>query len=137
MTWYDIRNPNDPELDRLAELYHLHPLHIEDCRHRNENAKVEDGPGYLFVIIKPVKVHGDGTLEFVDLDLFVGKDFLITVEEDQCPLARKTLDEVHAAANGQPPNQLFYRILDRIVDGYLPIVDRYDNTIDALEDAVL
>ena len=43
MLWHDLRNPNDPELDALAERYHLHPLHIEDCRHRDEQAKVEEG----------------------------------------------------------------------------------------------
>jgi magnesium transporter len=38
MEWHRILDPNSPELDRLAERYHLHPLHIEDCRHRNQSA---------------------------------------------------------------------------------------------------
>ena len=56
MIWHDIRHPEDPELDRLAERYHLHPLHIEDCRHGGQRAKVEEGTDYLFVVLKPVKL---------------------------------------------------------------------------------
>ena len=50
MTWHDIRDPKDAELDRLAERYNLHPLHIEDCRQGNQNAKVEEQGDYLFVV---------------------------------------------------------------------------------------
>ena len=42
MEWHKIFDPNSQELDRLAERYHLHPLHIEDCRHRNQSAKIEE-----------------------------------------------------------------------------------------------
>ena len=43
MIWHDLRDSNDPELDVLAERFHLHPLHVEDCRHRGQRAKVEEG----------------------------------------------------------------------------------------------
>ena len=61
MRWYDIRDPNDPELDRLAAEFHLHPLHIEDCRHRNQRAKVEENGVYLFTVLKPVTTSSDGS----------------------------------------------------------------------------
>src|SRR5690242_4873258 len=62
MEWHEIRDPQDSELDRLAERYRLHPLHIEDCRHRNQNAKVEETRGYLFAVLKTVQVAADGSL---------------------------------------------------------------------------
>ena len=80
LIWHDIQDPNDPELDVLAERYRLHPLHIEDCRHGGQRAKVEDGPDYIFVVLKPVHVAASGALEITDLDLFLGPDFLITVQ---------------------------------------------------------
>jgi len=96
MEWHDIHDPNEAELDRLAERYGLHPLHIEDCRHRGQNAKVEESGDYLFVVLKPVALESGGELAFSDLDLFVGRDFLITVEEGSCPPARQILDRVRA-----------------------------------------
>src|SRR5687767_8431831 len=120
MAWHDLRDPNDPELDRLAARYKLHPLHVEDCRHRNQNAKLEDSPNYLFVVLKPLDVLEDGSLEFGDIDVFLGGDFLVTVEESNCSTMRKLLDRVKAHAEGQRPDQLFYQIMDGVVDSYVP-----------------
>ena len=52
MDWHEIRDPQDPELDRLAERYRLHPLHVEDCRHRHQSAKIEESRGYIFTVLK-------------------------------------------------------------------------------------
>src|SRR3989338_11093548 len=137
MDWYEIRNPKDPELDRLAERYHLHPLHIEDCRHRGQNAKIEQNAHYLFTVLKPVAAEPDGSLTFSDLDLFLGRDFLITVEESDGPPARQILDQIRPSAGNLRPDQLFYRITDGVVDRYLPGLDRLEDLSDALEDEAL
>ncbi|MEO7652381.1 MAG: magnesium transporter CorA family protein, partial [Bryobacteraceae bacterium] len=123
--------------DRLAERYHLHPLHIEDCRHRNQSAKVEENGSYLFVVLKPIELDAKGELSIVDLDLFLGSDYLITVQETECSAVRKIIDYAHLVAAGMRPDQLFYRITDAVVDSYLPILDYYHNLIDNLEDEVL
>lgn len=137
MDWHDIRDPNDPELDRLAARYGLHPLHIEDCRHRDQIAKLEEQNGYLFVVLKPMELLPDGTLDASDLDLFVGRDFLITVEEKSGAGARTVLDRVRTAGDGQRPDQLLYRIMDGIVDSYEAKLDHFSDKIDELEDRVL
>jgi magnesium transporter len=137
MDWHEIRDPQDPELDRLAERYRLHPLHIEDCRHRNQSAKVEECHGYLFVVLKTVEAAGDGSPAVADLDLFVGRDFLISVEDPRQQSARAVLAAVRAAAPQMRADQVFYRIADGIVDSYLPLLDRFSEAIDELEDQVL
>jgi len=137
MDWHEIRDPQDAELDRLAERYRLHPLHVEDCRHGNQSAKVEESRGYLFVVLKTVHLTEDGSLQVGDLDIFLGRDFLITVEEAHCPPVRKMLEQVRGAAAGQRADQLFYRITDGVVDSYLPVLDHFSEVIDDLEDQVL
>jgi len=137
LTWRDFQDPNDPELDILAESYHLHPLHIEDCRHGDQRAKVEDGPGYIFVVMKPVHVTSSGELEITDLDLFLGPDFLITVLEGTCPGLRTHIDQLKDSQNHSHAAQLFYKVMDGAVDSYTPAVDWYDEAIDKLEDLVL
>jgi magnesium transporter len=137
MIWHDIRDPNDPELDRLAALYGLHALHIEDCRHRRQNAKLEDNGQYLFVVLKPLDIEEDGSLEFDDLDFFLGKDFLITVVESECRTIRQVLDEIKPAAQGLRPDELFYRIMDLLVDSYPLVLDRFSQTVDSLEEEAL
>lgn len=137
MIWRDLQDPNDPELDVLAERYGLHPLHIEDCRHRGQRAKVEDGPGYIFVVLKPVHVDASGDLEITDLDLFLGPDFLITVQEGDCPALRTHIDQLRASQGDSSAAQIFYRVVDGTVDCYTPALDWFDDAIDDLEDLVL
>jgi len=137
MDWHEIRDPQDPELDRLAERYRLHPLHIEDCRHRHQSAKIEESHGYIFTVLKIVSEQTDGALRESDLDIFLGRDFVITVEEKNCPPARQLLEKVRGTASGQRADQVFYSITDGVVDSYLPILDHFNEVIDELEDQVL
>jgi magnesium transporter len=132
-----VRDPNDPELDVLAERHNLHPLHVEDCRHGNQRAKVEEGADYLFVVLKPVYVTEAGEVSITDLDLFLGRDYLITVQEGECPAVRAYLDQLRAAANHSRPDQLFYKVADGVVDAYSPALEWFNETIDRIEDTVL
>lgn len=138
MTWYKITDPASPELDQLAEQYHLHPLHIEDCHHRNQSAKIEEGEGYLFAVLKVMRLMDDRTLHAADLDVFFGQNFVITVEEEACPEIKSIIQQVRQTPTAaQRSDQVFYRIMDHVVDSYLPILDHFDDLIDELEDEAL
>jgi magnesium transporter len=138
MEWHNITDPDSPELNRLAEQYHLHPLHIEDCRHRDQRAKIEEGHGYLFTVLKAVRVDEKGDFEAVDLDIFLGSGFLITVIETDCPELRDLVARIQKSITPESrPDRVYHRIVDDIVDSYLPLLDRLDNTIDELEDEAL
>jgi magnesium transporter len=132
--WHDIRDPNDPQLDALAQRYGLHPLHIEDCRHRNQSAKVEAQNNYIFVVLKPVQSDEDCLLTTGDLDIFLGPDWLITVRETRSESVAGMLDRLRARPNGARPDQLFYWITDGLVDSYNPVLDRLTDRIDEMED---
>jgi magnesium transporter len=135
--WHDLRDSSDPELDALAERYHLHPLHIEDCRHKDQRAKVEEGEGYIFVVLKPIHINSAGELEITDFDVFLGRDYLITLQEGECPSLRINLDQLRAAASRSRADQLFYKTIDATVDAYSPVLDWFNDAIDAIEDKVL
>ncbi|MEX2303853.1 MAG: magnesium/cobalt transporter CorA [Bryobacterales bacterium] len=147
MSWHDLRDPSGPELDALAERYHLHQLHVEDCRHGNQRAKVEEGGDYTFVVLKAVHITDAGEVRITDLNLFLGRDYLITVQEGECPAVRQHLDGMHAVAaqlrpdQARPdqarPDQLFYKVIDGTVDAYAPVMDWFNEAIDGIEDMVL
>lgn len=135
-TWHQIREPNDRQLDELAAQYKLHPLHIEDCRHRNQNAKVEAQDRYLFVVLKAVELVGD-EINSGDLDLFLGPDYLITVPEIECVNVTGLLARVGSNSGNLRADQLFHRIVDGLVDSYYPILDRLSDRIEVLEEEAL
>ncbi|HWR54283.1 MAG TPA: magnesium/cobalt transporter CorA [Bryobacteraceae bacterium] len=136
--WHEIRDPADPQLDRLAERYGLHPLHIEDCRHRDQRAKIEELDEYIFIVLKPVECGGEAELEASDLDIFLGPNFVITVQEGNCVAVARMLSTLRTSwGTWTRGDQLLYRIMDGVVDSYLPTIDGFSDTIDELEDAVL
>lgn len=137
MPWHQITDPQDPKLDELAAQYHLHPLHVEDCRHRRQRAKIEERSDYFFVVLKPVETAPDCELTFPDFDIFVGRDFCITVTEGNSGGVRDILSTCERLAAPERPDQIFYRVFDSIVDSYLPAIDRINDRIDELEDKVV
>lgn len=137
MIWHDIRDPNDKLLDELAERYHLHPLHIEDCRHHGQNAKIEFQGNYIFAVLKPVQVTPEPAVEASDLDVFIGPDYVITVEETKCEPLSGIFDRLHNTESKLSPGELFHRIFDGIVDLYIPATDKLSERIDSLEEQAL
>jgi magnesium transporter len=137
MIWHDIRDPGDPQIDKLAQEYNLHPLHLEDVRNRNQSAKAELLNGYLFIVLKPVELTEDRCLNIADLDFFLGPDWLITIQEESCAAVTTALDKVQGLNGSLRADEIFYRVMDSIVDSYHPIIDRVTDQIDELEDVAL
>jgi len=78
--------------------------------------------------------------ETVELDVFLGTRYLVTYHGEPVP----ALDELFGDASGtrdQPiaggPPALLREILDTLVDGYDPVLDRFDAELDVLEERIL
>jgi magnesium transporter len=57
--WFHLSDPSSPALDQLAAHFGIHPLQVEDCRHRRQTARVEEHDKYTFIVIK-VLAHAPG-----------------------------------------------------------------------------
>jgi magnesium transporter len=140
--WYQLDDANDPKLDELATQYSLHPLHLEDARSGDEGVKVDTAPNYTFAVFKPVRLIPDPDNPneqmpaFSPIDIFAGKDFLITISDPTCPTTQQALDRARRDGDDEHPGKLLYLILDTIVDLYFPAIDHFDDRIDQLEDQV-
>lgn len=82
LMWFDLTDPDAPELDELAQRYGLHELQIEDCRHRPQRPKTEVHGHYNFAILKQIHSR-DREVTFGDVDLLPGPDFLISVRKGE------------------------------------------------------
>lgn len=134
LAWFDIADPASPQLDELARRFQLHELQIEDCRHRPQRPKTEEHDHYIFTVAK--HIHDQAELEFDDIDLFLGKDFLISVRSADAVV----FESVRARAAQEKVDRLdrlFYMIVDQIVDGYQPVLDKLADEISEIEDVVL
>lgn len=132
MKWHDVADPASHQLGDLAACHSLHPLHVEDCRNSGQRTKVENDGHYIFVILKLLLPNRPNQFETGTLSLFVGSDFVISVHSGPMPLLNhlRTLDE-------QRSDHALYRVIDGVVESYLPLIEGLEENIEKLQDQVI
>ena len=137
--WIGLYRPDHHELGSLAQEFGLHELAVEDAIKAHQRPKIERYDDTLFVVLRAA--HYDDALEevhFGEVHVFVGPDFVITVRHSESP----DLSAVRRRLESNPdlltlgPEAILYAILDRIVDGYRPVVAGLGNDIDEIETEV-
>src|SRR5215468_9077914 len=80
LRWVKIDRPGSLEQAWLEEHFDFHPLDFEDVLSRNQRPKIDEYPDYLFIVLHfPVFDPSVGRLNAGELDIFVGKDFVVTL----------------------------------------------------------
>jgi magnesium transporter len=135
--WVDLEDASVHQLEKLGGCFGIHPLVIEDIAERNQRAKVEFTDDVMHMVVFAL-VYRE-TLEPVEIDIVLGKDFLITSHPpDWQPMDMGSVERhgpAHFLAKG--PDVALYAVLDTIIDGYFPMVDRLSEMTDDLEDLVI
>jgi len=137
LSWYALDNPDSPQLDELAQRFHLHPLHVEDCRSHGERIKAEQMPDYLFVILRSVERLKETRVDFQKVSIFVGRDFCITIADSACPGIKNALQRARSKEPDERPSRILYIVFDTLIDSYVSALDWFAEEIDRLEDSVL
>ena len=147
--WVDLENAT-PEESKfvMEEVFHFHPLSIEDCLAVSAAPKVEEYTPregdqftcYLFIVMHTVDYHRtDGVFGTRDLDFFLGKNFLVTYHDG--PLRSVTQIEEQAVKGTMPvaraPDRLAHTLLDAIVENYKPALDELSLEVAEVEQQAL
>jgi magnesium transporter len=135
--WLDMAKPTDAELAQLNDVFHFHPLSIDDARSAVQFPKVEQYPGYLYAVlhgIDVVKPREDMSTR--DVDFFVGHSVLVTVHDGSSGAITELVKACsrHERLLAEGPIALFHRIVDAMVDNYRPSIDALEQRIDKLEE---
>src|SRR5213594_1160631 len=147
--WVDLERPTPEETKSVLEdVFHFHPLSIEDCVMLSPSPKVEEyspreedlfAP-YLFMVIHAVDYsRKDGVFATRELNFFLGKNFLVTYHEAPLKSIQFTSERclkstVHIA---RAPDRVAHTLLDSIVENYKPALDELSLEIGELEQEAL
>jgi magnesium transporter len=139
MAWIGLLRPSPEELERVAKEFSLHPLAVEDALTGHQRSKLERYGGNLFAVLRPARyIDETETVEFGELHVFVGADYIVTVRQADVP----DLSQVRRRLEGQPdllargPEAVLYAIFDEVVDQYDPVAAGLHNDVDEIEDAL-
>ena len=143
LTWVNIEKPTERETEYLAQNYPFHPLDLDDCLSRIQRPKMDEYKDYLFLVLHfPVFNKEARVTTLSQVSVFIGKDYLITLHKGELkPLVKLfrecQLDEESRQENfSHGSGYLLYRIVDRLVDYCLPILNKIGDNIERTEDDI-
>lgn len=138
VVWIGLYEPGHDVLNRIQRQLDLHPLAIEDAEKAHQHPKIEEYGDALFIVARTAQMVS-GRIAFGETHLFVGKGYVVSVRHGASAsysTVRKHCESCPTMlSNGE--DYILYKILDFIVDNYMPVVEMVRKEIEELEDHVL
>ena len=142
-TWVNIPHPTEREVQWLADNYHFHPLALDDVLSRKQISKIDTYPGYLFFVFHHAYYQKETRIASKrQWFAFISDNYIVTVNAAElrtlgalfrdCQANEDTRQEYMSKGSGF----LLYRIIDRSIDSYFPVLDKIMNLMEDVEDAV-
>jgi magnesium transporter len=139
VAWIGLYRPTQEEFSSVSEEFGLHDLAVEDATEAHQRPKLERYGGTLFVVLKPARyLDEEETVEFGEIHVFVGEDFVVTVRHSEAP----DIGAVRQGLEADPellrrgPEAILHAIMDRVVDDYMPVVEGLGIDISEIETEV-
>ena len=136
--WIGLHEPTHEEFDSVRREFGLHELAVEDAIKAHQRPKIEVYGESLFVVLKTAWYQEQGDqVELGEILVFLGDGFVITVRHGETPLheARLRLESRPDLLKLGPAAAL-HAIIDRVVDGYGPVIAALDYDIRQVEGEV-
>jgi magnesium transporter len=137
--WVDLSKPSSDEARILTEVFHFHELAVEDALAETHYPKIESYGDYLYLILHGIDFKASEHLfKTQDIDFFLGERYLVTVH----PGISRSMNQVSEVCGrsahvlGEGPTGLLHRIVDTMVDNYLPEVEKLNERLDEIEKEV-
>jgi magnesium transporter len=109
---------------------------VEDAIVAHQRPKLERYDDVQFLVLSAARYLDDvEEVEFGELHVFMGPNFVITLRHAESPEMTAVLSRVESEPEllALGPEAILYAVLDRVVDGYGPVVRGLENDIDEIE----
>jgi magnesium transporter len=138
--WVDLAAPTLDEARILTDVFHFHPLSVEDALSEIHSPKVEQYQGYLYLILHGIDFdHAEREFATRDVDFFLGRNYLVTVHDGRSrSIAQlRMICDQHEHVLAEGPAAVMHRIVDSMVENYRPEIDALEERIDTLEEEAI
>lgn len=140
-TWLNVAGIHHVDIiEKLGQELDLHPLLLEDVVNTSQRPKLEDYENYLFIVLKMLEYDKTAhTVEVEQVSLVLGKDYLISFQEDESDvfdLVRTRLRAGTGRLRKSGPDYLAYTLIDAVVDNYFTILEEVGEEVEEIEDLV-
>ncbi len=143
LVFIDILDPEANEIDFLLDTMQFHPITVEEVILPQQHSKIEFFDEYVFLtfhsIIWDEKKNIRNSVVTKEIDIYIGKNYIITVHEDPITSIKGTMDRLKAspADFAKGIDYILYIFLDKLVDNYFPILDKLNQLLESLDDEII
>lgn len=137
--WVDMERPTEEDDRTLADVFHFHPLTIEDSRSDRHHPKIEEFPDYVYFILHGVTVETTPErFTTIELDGYLGRNFIITYHHEAFRSINNMKQRVRSTTLPcqRGAASLLHQITDQVVDYYAPVLEAFDERITQIEDDI-
>jgi magnesium transporter len=134
--WIGLYEPTEHEFDSLRREFDLHELAVEDAIKAHQRPKLEVYGETLFVVLKTTRyVDSEEVVEFGEILVFMGEDFVITVRHGEASELHPVREDLEANPEllSCGPGAVLHAITDYVVDDYLAALAGLEQDIDEVE----
>ena len=140
VTWIDVVGLDDSRaIRKLGEQFGLHPLALEDVVNVHQRAKVEAYSDHLFIVGRVMSLAAQEHLESEQISIFLARQFVMTFQQrdgDCFDPLRERIRKSQGKVRETGSDYLAYALVDAVIDSYFPVVERYADLLDELEEEV-
>jgi len=137
--WIGLHEPTEEEFDSIQREFELHELAVEDAINAHQRPKLETYGDTVFLVLKTARyIDPDEIVEFGEILVFLGADFIVTVRHGEATSLKGVREELERRPEllGHGPGAVLHAIVDRVVDDYAPAVSGLEEDIEEVESSV-
>jgi magnesium transporter len=139
--WIDLDlhdpGPDDDVEGLLISTFHFHPLAVSAAMRFGQRPRIDDYDDFTQIITFGIAADGKDVTE---VHLFITEKFGISLHHGDCPALANVHDQMlnhHSSRICPPQVAVMYLMMDSLIDSFFPVLSAFDDSIDALESAIL
>ena len=142
ITWINLDGLRKADVEELSNHYGIHFLITEDILSTGQRPKMDDINGLIYCVLNMLYFNEkDSAVEAEQISIVLGKDFVISFQEDASrdvfnPL-RERLKINNSKVRQNGADFLFYSLIDMIVDNYYLVMEKLGEKIEILEEDII
>ncbi len=115
VVWVDVPECDEAAVAVLRDVFGFHAIAVRDCVERNHVSKLHVYPEHVFTVLHAPQVGARGHVHYVELDQFIGSNYLVTVHGPLSPAVSPEAAQLDTAA-----------VLRRIEDRHLHVGSAFE-----------
>ena len=139
VTWISVVGLGDlAVITKLGEIFNLHRLALEDVINVHQRPKVEQYKNYCYIVLRAIRDTEGFASE--QISIFLGRNFVLSFQEQPGQYFDPVLARVREGkgrSRTAGSDYLTYALIDAIIDRYFPVLEKYGEMLESLEDAIV